>query len=149
MEAAWKLSMDDAGNPVHHEDLPSGKLLGLFQHRDRVFHVADAVQQRNLRCMLSSQQSDGAKIQRLLSVRQARPEFLQPRGEELRTLALQVRVRILRHKQKQQLWISWRCHEVYSFQIFEFWAAGAGQIVIPGTWASRCCSQLGEENSEH
>jgi hypothetical protein len=98
--------------------------------------------------MLSSQQSDGAQIQRLLSVRQARPEFLQPRREKLYTLDLQVRVRILRHKQKQQLWISWRCHAVYSFQEFEFRANRAGLTVIPGTWASGC-SQLYEENSEH
>src|SRR6266704_1853309 len=92
--------------------------------------------------MLSSQQSDGAQIQRLLSVRQARSEFLQPRGEKLCTLALPVRVRILRHQQKQQLWISRRRHAVYGLQIFEFWAAGAGQLVIIGNWASRCCSQL-------
>src|SRR5712692_2352085 len=99
--------------------------------------------------MLSSQQSDGAKIERLLNVRQARSEFLQPRGEKLCTLSVQVRVRILRHKQKQQLWISWRCHEVYSFQIFEFRANGAGLTVFPGTRASGCSSQLGYENSQH
>src|SRR5713101_691680 len=99
--------------------------------------------------MLRLQQSDGAQIQGLLSVRQARSEFLQPRGEELCTLALQVRVRILRHKQKQQLWIARRCHAVYSFQIFEFRANGAGLAVIPGAWAGGCCSQLGQENSEH
>src|SRR5258708_5864352 len=98
--------------------------------------------------MLSSQQSDGAQIERLLKVRQARSEFLQPRGEELCTLALQVRVRILRHKQKQQLWISRRCHEIYSFQVFEFRANGAGPTVTPGAWAIGCCSQLGLENSK-
>ena len=38
---------DDAGNPVHLEDLPSGKLLGLFQGSDRLFDVADSVQQGN------------------------------------------------------------------------------------------------------
>src|SRR5260370_503719 len=108
METAWKLGIYDTGDPVHHEELPSGKLPGLFQHRDRVFHVADPVQQRNLKCMLSSQHSDGAQIQRLLSVREARFEFLQPRGEKLCTLAFEVRVRILRHEQKQQLWISRR-----------------------------------------
>src|SRR6266849_9488721 len=43
MEEAWKLSMDDAGNPVHHEQVPSGKLLGLFQYSDRLFDVADSV----------------------------------------------------------------------------------------------------------
>src|SRR5713101_6484182 len=143
MEAAWKLSMDDAGNPVHHEDLPSGKLLGLFQYRGGVFDVTHSMQQRHGRCMLSSQRSDCAQIQRLLRVRQTRSEFLQPRGEELCTLALQVRVRILRHKQKQQLWISrWR-RTVYGFQILELRANGAGPIVIPGTWASRCSSQVG------
>src|SRR5713101_1217297 len=35
--------MDDAGNPVHHEDLPPGKLLGLFQYRDDVFHRREAI----------------------------------------------------------------------------------------------------------
>ncbi len=33
--------MDDPGNPVHNKDLPSGKLLGLIQDRDGVFHVTD------------------------------------------------------------------------------------------------------------
>src|SRR5882724_12430894 len=99
--------------------------------------------------MLGTQQSHGAQIERLLSVRQAGSEFLQPRGEELCTLALQGRVRILRHKQKQQLWISRWCHAVHSFQIFEFRANGAGLTVVPRTWASGCSSQLGYENSEH
>ena len=69
MEEGRKLGIYDAGNPVHHENLPSGKLPGLVEYRDRIFHVANSVQQRNLRCMLSSQQSDCAQIQRLLSVR--------------------------------------------------------------------------------
>ncbi len=87
--------MDDAGNPVHDEDLPSGKLLGLIEDRNRVLHVTDSVQQRNRRCMLSSQQCDGAQIQRLLSVGQARSEFLQSCREKLSALTLQVRVRVL------------------------------------------------------
>jgi hypothetical protein len=33
--------MDDAGNPIYNEDLPSGKLLGLIEDRYRVFHVTD------------------------------------------------------------------------------------------------------------
>src|SRR6266851_10314132 len=123
MEKVWKLGMDNAGNPVDHEDLPSGKLLGLIQGHHRVFHVADSVQQRDGRCVLGSQQSDGAQIQRLLSVRQTGTEFLQPRREELRTLTLQVRVRVLRHQQKHQLWIArWR-DAVYSLQVFELRAA--------------------------
>ena len=98
--------------------------------------------------MLSSQQSDGAQIQRLLRFRQARSEFLQPRREELCTLALQIRVRILRHKQKEQLRISRRCHAICSFQVFEFRANGAGPAVIPGAW-SGCSPQLCQGNSEH
>jgi len=97
--------MDNAGNPVHNEDSPSGKLLGLIQDGQGVFHVADAVPQRDGGCVLGSQQSDGAQIQSLLSVRQLGTEFLQSRREELRTLTLQVGVRVLRHEQKQQLWI--------------------------------------------
>ncbi len=42
MEEAWKLGVDDARDPVHNENLPSGKLLGLFQYRDRFFDVADS-----------------------------------------------------------------------------------------------------------
>src|SRR5216684_6817996 len=99
--------------------------------------------------MLSSQQSDGAQIQGLLSVRQARSEFLQPRGEKLCTLVLQVRVRILRHKQKQQLWISRWCNTVYGLQILELRANGAGLTVIPGTSASSSSSQVGKKDPEH
>src|ERR1700676_1603817 len=98
MEKAWKFSIDDGGNPVHNEDLPSGKLLGLIEDRDRVFHVADSVQQRDGRCMLGSQQSDGTQIRRLLSICQARTEFLQSRRKELRALTLHVGVRVLRHQ---------------------------------------------------
>jgi hypothetical protein len=47
--------MNNAGNPVHDEDLPSGKLLGLIQDRYRVFHVTDPVQQRDGRCVLGAQ----------------------------------------------------------------------------------------------
>ena len=44
MKNARKFGMDDARDPVHHEDLPSGKLLGLFQYRDGVFHVTHSMQ---------------------------------------------------------------------------------------------------------
>src|SRR5579864_6816496 len=37
-----KLRIDDTGNPVHNEDLPSGKLPRLFQDRDGVFDVTDS-----------------------------------------------------------------------------------------------------------
>src|SRR6266576_4875965 len=147
MEKAWKLSMDDAGNPIHNEDLPSGKLLGLIEDRYRVFHVTDSVQQRNGRCMLGSQQSDGAQIERLLNVGQARSEFVQSCGEKLSALTLQVRVRILCHQQKQQLWISRRCHAVYSFQVFELGAMGACLSVIALARAE--WTQAGQKDSEH
>jgi hypothetical protein len=92
-------------NPVHNEDLPSGKLFGLIQDRNRLFHVSDAVQHRDGRCVLGTQQSDGAQIQGFLGFRQTRPEFLQPRREELRAFPLHVGVRVLRHQQKKHLWI--------------------------------------------
>src|ERR1700693_6292239 len=60
MENAWKFGMDDAGNPIHYEDLPSRKLLGSIEDGDRVTHVTDPVQQRDGRCVLSPQQPDGA-----------------------------------------------------------------------------------------
>jgi hypothetical protein len=47
--------------------------------------------------VLRAQQSDGAQIERFLSSRQARVEFLQPRREKFRTLALQACVRIPCH----------------------------------------------------
>src|SRR5258708_17455398 len=142
MEETRKLGSDDAGNPVHNEDLPSGKLLGLIEDRYRVFHVTDSVQQRNGSCMLSSQQSDGAQIERLLSIGQARSEFVQSCREKLSALTLQVRVRILCHKQKQQLRVS-RCrHAVYSLQIFEFGAMGACLSVIALANAE-CSTQAG------
>src|SRR5207253_7819006 len=76
MEAAWELSMDDTGGPVHHEDLPAGKLLGLLQHRHGVVHVANAVQQRDRRGVLSAQQSDGGQVQRFLKVGRLGPNSL-------------------------------------------------------------------------
>src|SRR5713226_3524287 len=119
MEKARKFRMDNASNPIHNEDLPSGKLLGLIEDRNRVFHITESVQQRDGRCVLGAQQSDGAQIQRLLRVRQARAEFLQSRRKELRSFTLHVGVRVLRHQQKQQLWIlRWR-DGVYGLEVFE------------------------------
>src|SRR5712692_11121658 len=127
MEKAWKFGMDDAGNPIHNEDLPSGKLLGLIEDRYRVFHVTDSVQQRDRRCVLGAQQSDGAQIQRLLSARQSRAEFFQSGRKELRALTLQIGARVLRHQEKQHLRIlRWR-HAVDRFKIFEFWAWRCGR----------------------
>src|SRR5580658_11085541 len=115
MEQARKLGSYNAGNPVHNEDLPSGKLFGLIQDRDRIFHVADSVQQRDGGCVLGAQYSYGAQIERFLNIGQARVELLQSRREELRAFLLQVGIRVLRHQQKQQLWIlRWR-DGVYSF----------------------------------
>src|ERR1700728_1434520 len=134
MEETRKLGSDNAGNPIDNEDLPPGKLLGLIEDRYRFFHVTDSVQQRNGRCILGSQQSGGAQIERLLNVGQARSEFVQSRREKLSALSLQVRVRILCHQQKQQLWISRRRRAVYSFQVFEVGAMGTclGVIALAG-----------------
>src|SRR6266849_5913202 len=119
MEKARKFRMDNAGNPIHNEDLPSGKLLGLIEDRNRVFHITESVQQRDGRCVLGAQQSDGAQIQRLLRVRQARAEFLQSRRKEVRAFTLQVGVRILRHQAEQQLWVLRRRDRVDGLQVFE------------------------------
>src|ERR1700691_1269247 len=43
VEKAWKFGIDDAGYPVHYEDLPAGKPLGLIEDGDRVFYVTDSV----------------------------------------------------------------------------------------------------------
>jgi hypothetical protein len=55
-----------------------------------------------------------------LNVSQAWFKFFQPRREEFGPVALQVRVRILPHQQKHQLWILWRRHTVDCLQILEF-----------------------------
>src|SRR5713226_7590566 len=131
MEEAGKFGVDDPGNPVHNEDLPSGKLLGLLQYRDRVFHVTHSMQQRDRTCMLSSQQTDRAEIQGLLSASKTWAEFLQPRRKKLHAVILHVGIRILRHQQKQQLRIlRWR-HAVYGFEVLEFRTMGAGLGGIP------------------
>jgi len=44
MKNAGKFRVDDACDPVHNKDLPSGKLLGLFQYCDGVFHVTHSMQ---------------------------------------------------------------------------------------------------------
>src|SRR5260370_13442343 len=119
LEQAWKFGVDDAGNPVHNKDMSSGKLLGLIQNPDGVFHVTYSVQQRDGRCVLGSQQSDGAQIQRLLRVGQARTEFLQSSRKELRALTLHVGVGVLPHQQKQELRILRRRNRVYGLQVIE------------------------------
>ena len=71
IEESWKLCVYDPGYPVHDEDLAAGQLLGLRQHRNRVFYITDSVQQRYLTGALRSQQPDGTEIERLLSVCQS------------------------------------------------------------------------------
>ena len=118
--------MDDTGGPVHHEDLPAGKLLGLLQHRHGVVHVANAVQQRDRRGVLSAQQSDGGQVQRFLKVGKARSEFPQARGEKLHAFARDVGVSVLGHQQEEQLRILRRSHAVYGHQVLEFRAMRNG-----------------------
>src|SRR5258708_39988104 len=68
MEETRQLGTDDAGNPVHDKDLTAGELLGLVQHCNGVFHVANAVEQADRRGMLCRQQTDAAQVERLLRV---------------------------------------------------------------------------------
>src|SRR5207245_1069679 len=49
---AWQLGAHDAGNPVDHEYLALAELLGLVEHGDGFFHIADAVEQPDGRGML-------------------------------------------------------------------------------------------------
>src|SRR6266478_4100259 len=83
VEEAGNSGTNDAGNPIHDENLSTGELSGLVQKRERVFHVPDPLQQRDRWRTLCAQQSDGAQVQGLLNVRQTRCELLQPRGEKL------------------------------------------------------------------
>src|SRR5262249_2217231 len=101
------------------ENLASGYVPGLIQYGDRFLDVADALQQRDGRCVLRAQQSDCAQIERLLGGGQAGIEFLQPRREKFHALTLEVKVRIPRHEQKQQLRVSRRCPAIDRFQILE------------------------------
>src|SRR5258708_34775989 len=66
MEETRELGSDDAGNPVHDKDLTAGKLLGLVQHCNAVFHVTNAVEQGNQRAVLDHQQTAGAQTDGLL-----------------------------------------------------------------------------------
>ena len=54
-EKAREFRVNDARDPVNNEDLPPRHLLGTVEHRDRVVHVTDPVQQRNRRCVLRTQ----------------------------------------------------------------------------------------------
>ena len=121
---AGELGVHDTCHPVHDEDLATGELPGLVQHSESVLHVPDAAQQRNLRRMLGAQQPDGAEIERFLSVGEARPEFLEARGQELYALRLPVGVPILRHQQEKKLRIPRGGNGVYRFQVFKVRAAG-------------------------
>ena len=148
MEETGQLRVDDAGNPVHNEDLPSGKLLGLFEYRNGFFHVTHSIEQRDRRRMLRSQQTDGAQIQGLLRAAKTGAEFLQPRRKKLHPLILQVGVRILGHQEKQQLRILRGSHPVDSFEILEFRTAGAGRGGLPGSRASGGRPQAGNQESQ-
>src|SRR6266702_5980778 len=46
-------------------------------------------------------------------------EFLQSCGEKLDAFRLLIGIGIRAHKEKQQLWIFWRCGTVHRLQIFE------------------------------
>src|SRR5215831_7619840 len=52
MEKARKLSIHDAGDPVHDENLPARHLLRLVEDGDRVFYIAVAIQQSHSGCIL-------------------------------------------------------------------------------------------------
>jgi len=126
MEETWELSADHAGNPVHHEDLAAGEPLGLVQHCNGVFHVADAVEQGNRGGVLGPQQTDGAQIKSLLRIAKTRAEFVQARGEEFGAFQLLVGIGVCPHEKEQQLRILWRCGTVDRFQVFELRAGRDG-----------------------
>src|SRR6266404_4699205 len=144
MEEAWELGTDNAGNPVHHEDLTAGELLGLVQYCHGVFHVADAEEQGNRGGVLGPQQTDGAQVERFLRVGEAGCEFIQPRGEELGTLRLPVGIGVRAHEKKQQLRILWRGGAVYRFQVFELRTGRAGLIPV-GAPDRHICSRPSQE----
>src|SRR5258706_9931773 len=116
MEETRELGSDDAGNPVHDKDLTAGELLGLVQHCNGVFHVADAVEQGDRRGMLCPQQTDGAQVERLLRAAEAGGGIIQPRGAELGGLRLLGGIGIRAHEKKQPLRVLWRGLAVYRFQ---------------------------------
>src|SRR5712692_11744382 len=100
MEETWELGTDNAGNPVHYKDLAAGEPLGLVQHCDGVFHIADAMEQGDRGDVLGPQQTDGAQVERLLRISEMRPEFIKPRGEELGTFRLLVCSGVRAHEKK-------------------------------------------------
>ena len=101
IKAIGKLGVDHSGNPIHHENFPTGKALGFRQDGNGLFHPTDPAQQWNRMCMLGSQQPNRAQIQRLLNIRQPRLEFLQPHVEKLNALRLHIGIGILPHQQEQ------------------------------------------------
>src|SRR2546425_886593 len=54
METVGKLRADRAGDPIHNEDLATGKFFGPVQHGNRLLHPTDSAQQRDGVCMLRS-----------------------------------------------------------------------------------------------
>src|SRR5215472_1127957 len=147
MEEAGKLCVNHARNPVHNEHLPAGKLLGLFQYGDRLFHITHSTQQWYRLRMLRAQQTDGAQIQRFLRVYETWPEFFQPRRKELRTFALQLGIRVLRHQEKQDLGILRRPHAVDGFEILEFRTRRTGNGEFPGNRAGGRFPQAEKQDS--
>ncbi len=145
VEETRQLGTDNAGNPVHDKDLTSGEPLGLIEYCDGVFHVADTVEQGDRGGMLGSQQTDGAQVERLLRVGEARSEFVQPCGEELGAFRLLVGIGVRAHEKKQQLRILWRRGAVYRFQVFELRAGRAGLILDGATSNRSICSGASQE----
>jgi len=100
LEECWKLGPHDTRHPVHDEDLSSGELLRLIQRRDCLFHVADSMQDRNLRRVLGAQQANRAQVQRFLRIAEPGPKFVQTRLKEFRALSLLICIRVMRHEQE-------------------------------------------------
>src|SRR5258707_4699608 len=146
MEETWELSADHAGNPVHHEDLAAGEPLGLVQHCNGVFHVADAVEQGNRGGVLGPQQTDGAQIKSLLRIAKTRAEFVQPRGEEFGAFHLLVGIGVCPHEKEQQLWILGRRGAVDRFEVFELWACRARLSLVRAD-SDRCIFSEGSQKS--
>src|SRR5215831_21056975 len=87
---AWEFRVDDAGDPVHDENLAPRQLLGPLKDRDRVPNVSIPAPERQRRSMLRPQQADDAQIKRLLNGRQTALEFPEAGREEFRSFALAV-----------------------------------------------------------
>ncbi len=130
MEETWELGTDNAGNPVHYKDLAAGEPLGLVQHCDGVFHIADAMEQGDRGGVLGPQRTDGAQIKSLLRIAKAGPEFVLARGEELDAFRLLVGIGIRPHEKEQQLRILRRRGAVDRFQGFELRAGRAGLSLV-------------------